>query len=82
MTAQPDMAAKFVVADIETNCVHVTLPDGTGWYDTRPLLDPREHCDDAVEMASQALQWAEGHAVITRHAAQPWLVCVTAQAQA
>lgn len=77
-----NLAAQAVVCDIESNCLHVDLGDGQRWYDTRPMLDPREQPDDVIEMTTQALQWADRHAVITRHPAQPWLVRVTAQAQA
>jgi hypothetical protein len=68
------IANRAVVADIETECVAVDLGDGHRWYDTRPMLDPREHAPDVIDMASEALQWAESSALVQRHSEQRHLV--------
>jgi hypothetical protein len=75
------IAAQAVAADIETGCVRVDLGDGHRWYDTRPMLDPREHAPDVVEMSHQALQWAEAEGVVQRHPEQRHLARITAPAQ-
>lgn len=33
-------------------------------YDTRPMIDRREHCDDTVEMAMQAITYAASRGLI------------------
>jgi hypothetical protein len=56
-----------VTADVE-NCEQVTVPGegGTLWLDISPLVDPREHCPQVIDMASEAL--ALGFALRVLHA--------------
>ena len=72
------LANRAVVSDIETECVRVDLGDGAHWYDTRPMLDPREHCYDVIDMAQQALRYAEAANLVQRHEEQRYLVRIVA----
>jgi len=60
------IANRAVVEDLETYAAPVRL-DGQLWHDTRPMLDPREHCPTSIDMAVQALQYAEASGLVTRH---------------
>ncbi len=68
------IANRAVISDIETEGVRVDLGDGQRWYDTRPMLDPRERCPDSIEMATQALDYAEKSGLVHRHADQRFLL--------
>ena len=61
------LSARYVLADIESECPWVVDPDGVRWYDTRPMLDPHEHCPDVIEMARQALQHAVHRGLVRPH---------------
>ncbi len=62
------LADRAVISDIECNCIGVRQPhDPARWYDTRPLLDPREYPDPLLEMNRQALDYADARGLITRH---------------
>lgn len=53
------IADRSVVCDIESNCpVFYRMPDGRKVYDTRPMVDEREHAPQIVDMARQALEYA------------------------
>lgn len=47
-----------------------------GYWDTRPMLDPREHSAAWIDMAEQALAYAELRGLIQRHPADHHLVRV------
>jgi hypothetical protein len=70
------IANAAVISDIETEAVrvHIALPGR--WYDTRPMLDPREHCGPVIDMAAQSLAYAEASGLIHRHAHERHLVCI------
>lgn len=81
-TSVPDMpdlqrrlAERAVVCDIESECPTLTV-DGADWRDTRPMLDPREHSPEVLDMAREALDYAEARLLISRHPYQPHLVRV------
>lgn len=76
------LANCHVVADIQTNCVPVRQADGQLWYDTRPMLDPREHCAQVLDMATQALAYAQASGLIERAPQAPHLVRLTAAGRA
>ena len=75
------IAGRAVVSDIESYCVRVDGPPGR-WYDTRPMLDPREHASEVIDMAAQAMAYAEAAGLVTRHADHKHLVCITPAGQA
>lgn len=68
------IANRNVIADVEENCPRVNLGDGGTWRDTRPMVDPREHAPEVIDMASQALDYATGSGLLARHPAQTYLV--------
>lgn len=68
------IADRACVADIETEAVAQTDAQGQRWYDTRPMLDPREQCDDNVEMARQALAYAHDRGLTSAHPQHGYLV--------
>jgi hypothetical protein len=61
------------VADIELHSVDVMV-DGQQWWDTRVMLDPREHCPDVIEMSTWVLDYATARGLAVRHHEQPHLV--------
>jgi hypothetical protein len=69
------IANDAVVADIESNCPALHSPCGRiTWYDTRPMLDPREHSPELVDMAQEAIQYGVDSGLLVRHAEHPhWL---------
>lgn len=69
------LANRATAADIETNAVPTrTAGDDYVWYDVRPMTDPHEHCGVAVDMAAEALAYADQSGLITRHPQHPYLV--------
>jgi len=68
------LAALAVISDIESEAVRVHLPEPGRWYDTRPMLDPREHAPEIVDMATQALDYALQQGLVHRHSQQQHLV--------
>lgn len=77
-----EIANRAVVCDIESECVRVDMGDSLRWYDTRPMVDPREHSPDCIDMATQALHYGEQAGLIERHPAHRHLVRVTQVGQA
>lgn len=73
------LANAAVLSDIRRHCVRVDLPAAPysgEWFDTRPMLDPREHRPQNVDMATTALQWANDTGLVHRHPLHAHLVCV------
>jgi hypothetical protein len=69
------IADRAVVADIETEAVHMaSLPGRPSWWDVRPMLDEREHSPLCIDMATQALQYALMRGLVVRHEEQAHLV--------
>lgn len=60
------IADRAVLADIECEGVAEHM-EGHRWYDTRPMLDPRERPDDMIEMAAQAIDYAVQRGLVERH---------------
>jgi hypothetical protein len=77
MSAAVRIARQAVVADIQSNAHHTTV-DGAVWWDTRPMLDPREHAPQSLDMALQALDFAVLAGLATRHQDKPYLLRITA----
>lgn len=77
------IADRAVVADIESMSIMAgRTPDGRPIYDTRPMLDRREHCDESIEMATQALRFARQRGLVREQPGQPYLLTINPQAQA
>ncbi len=76
MSAAVRIASQAVVADIQTNACHTEL-DGVVWWDTRPMLDPREHAPQALDMALLALDYAVLAGLAVRHPDSPYLLRIT-----
>lgn len=72
------IANRAVVSDIETEAVATTADFGSGTaakcWDTRPMLDPRECAPECIDMATEALAYAERCGLIERHPHQRYLV--------
>lgn len=69
------LAEWYVVSDIELSCpLAQTSEDATFWYDTRPMLDEREHSPEFIDMSTEALTYALEAKLFVQHATQPHLV--------
>lgn len=68
------IANRAAICDIETECVATTDAAGVRWYDTRPMLDPREHSGEIIDMAVEVLLFAAESGLIRRHAEHRYLV--------
>jgi hypothetical protein len=73
LAIQRHLADASVIADIESTCDRILIA-GTYWWDTRVMLDPREQCDDMLEMNRQALRYAQWRGLITPDPDAPHLV--------
>lgn len=72
------LADRACICDIECDAWQTDDEmGGPHWYDTRPMLDPRETCDDSIEMARQALQYAHERGLISPHPIHSHLVRIT-----
>lgn len=71
------LADRAVVADIEGEGIPQTDEHGRTWYDTRPMLDPREQPDDNIEMSLQAISYAHERGLISQHPVDTHLVRIT-----
>lgn len=67
------LASRAVVSDIESECVQVQIGNHR-WWDTRPMLDPREHSPQVIDMATEALAFALEACIAERHRTEPHLV--------
>jgi hypothetical protein len=68
------LADAMVVSDIECNA-HAELDAlGRRWFDTRPMLDPREQPEEIIDMTRQALEYALARPLVVQHSHKPWLV--------
>jgi hypothetical protein len=65
------------VADVECYGVRVHLPEPGRWYDTRPMLDPREHSGPVLDMHAELLQFGQDTGALVRHPSQPHLLRAT-----
>lgn len=65
---------KAVIADIESECVRVQMSEPGIWYDSRPMVDPREHAPQVVDEAAEALSLAESFGLIVRHPVQRYML--------
>lgn len=72
------IADRCAVADIECEGIAEVI-DGVKHYDTRVMLDEREHCSDSVEMARQAIDYALARGLVARHPTLPHMVRVVQQ---
>lgn len=66
------LANRYVVSDIETNCVRCGE-----WLDTRAAVDPREHSPECIDMMVEALRYAEKVGLVERHPQHRYLVRLT-----
>ena len=67
---------RAVIETIESEGVRVQLPEPGRWYDTRPMLDPREHSHEVIDMAAEAISYGEAAGLVRRHSAQRHLLCI------
>jgi hypothetical protein len=78
MSAAIRIARQAVVADIECNANRTKLDEAV-WWDTRPMLDPREHAPESLDMALQALDFAVLSGLAVRHQDKPYLLRITTE---
>lgn len=69
---------RAVIETVESEGVRVDLPEGGRWYDVRPMLDPREHSPQVIDMAVEAISYGEAMGLLHRHASQRYLVRILA----
>lgn len=72
------LADRACICDIECNSVYAHL-DGLRWLDIRAMTDPREMCDDVIEMHTQALAYAEARGLFTKHPEHAHLVRINTE---
>ena len=70
-----EVASWACVSDIELHAAPVML-DGVRWYDTRPMVDPREHSPECIDMGEKAITLALGFHLAERHPEHPHLLRV------
>lgn len=76
------LAIHSVVAELETSGTREHLPDEPGrWYDTRPMLDPREHSGQVIDMAMELISFGEAVGALHRHPQRRHLVRVLVAAE-
>ena len=68
------IADRAVLADIECEAVAQRNDRGRIWYDTRPMLDPREQPDTFIDMTREALDYAMQRRLIEQHHERAHLV--------
>lgn len=68
------LADASVITDIESEGFIHDDVDGQRWYDTRPMLDPREHCDEVIDQAALAIGYALDRGLVERHPDRPYLL--------
>lgn len=72
------LANRAVTADIVSGSVPMQQDwpdrDGVRTYDTRPMIDPREHSPEVIDMSAEALRFADATGLIERHPERPYLV--------
>lgn len=73
------LANQAVISDIESEAAKV-MQYGLTWYDIRPMLDPREHTSQVIDMAGLALGYALSSGLVVRHPEQEHLVRVARRA--
>lgn len=67
------IADRAVLMDIESEAVRVGSSHAR-CYDVRPMLDPREHSAESVDMFSEALAYAITRRLVAVTEGTPWLV--------
>lgn len=68
------LARRYVTAAVEEEAPRVQLPEPGQWYDTRPMLDEREHAPQSVDLARQVLDYGLLSGLLHRHSQQTHLV--------
>lgn len=74
------LAERAALADIRSGAVAVHSSNQPTWYDVRPMLDPQEHSGHALDLAGEALRYAQARGLITHHPHRPYLVRVLREA--
>lgn len=67
------LADRAVITDIESEA----MCDGSRearCYDVRPMLDPREHSHECIDMMSEALAYAITRGLVIVTESTPWLM--------
>ena len=67
------IADRQVVAVITSECAAAQVA-GVSWYDTRPMLDPREQSDMLVDEHREILAHALDRRLVVAHPHEPHLV--------
>ena len=71
---QQRLADRACITDIECHAHAQTDAQGRKWWDTRPMVDPREQPDQAVDMNFEALAYAHQRGLIIPHPVDSHLV--------
>lgn len=70
------LADKYAIEAISFDGVPESI-DGRRWYDTRPMLDPRERSAQNIDLAREVLAYAHDRGLISPHPTQAHLVRLT-----
>jgi hypothetical protein len=68
------LADRSVVCDVESEGNLVVMPDGSRWWDIRPMFNPHEHCNEVIDMARQAVSYGLARGVLFGHPLHEHLV--------
>jgi hypothetical protein len=67
------LANAAVTQCVQQEC-HPVMLDGQAWYDTRPMLDPRERSLESLDYCGLVLEHAETAGLLHRHPTQRYMV--------
>lgn len=70
---QRELADRYVIEVILADSV-AERSAGQRWFDTRPMLDEREHALPTIDQAREVLAYAEARGLIKRHTQHGYLV--------
>jgi len=70
------LADRAAVCDVETEGIRVRDFGAGRWYDTRPMLDEREHSPEGVDMLREAIAYALQRGLAQAHPHHPHMLCI------
>ncbi len=70
------LADAAAAIDIQCYALEVQV-DGQWWWDTRPMVDPREHSPAHVDLATAALAYVRLRGLVSTHPQHQHLVRLT-----
>lgn len=66
-------ADRFVLGELDDQPT-ITIDHLSGWIDTRPLLDEREHSPEVIDIWTEVLAYADWRGLVQHHPSQRHMV--------